>query len=73
MLDTIRQPWFLRRALYLLVGVAALIAGVVGVASPGQTAGWVDQAGPWITTVVTWLAASKANAGSDRHVERRGE
>ncbi|QDQ97989.1 hypothetical protein [Tomitella fengzijianii] len=66
MLATIRQPWFIRRALYLVVGLAALIAGATGLADPDTTAGWADQAGPWITTLVTWLAAAKTGPASDR-------
>lgn len=73
MLTMLRQPWVLRRIGYLVVFIAAFVAGVVGWVSPDEAAGWIAQAGPWITVIVSAVAASKANPGSDTRPPSVGE
>lgn len=59
-------PWFLRRVMYAVVGLAMLLLAGLGLIEEGQ----IDTiaASPILGTVVAWLAAAKTNPGSDSTV-----
>ena len=67
MRDRLRQPWLIRRIFYLVmaaVGVAAAVLGVSMDRIDSVTAA-LEPAIAVVLTVVSALAASKANPGSD--------
>ncbi|WP_291474213.1 hypothetical protein [Corynebacterium sp.] len=60
------QPWFIRRAVYAVVGVVLLVAAGFGLIDEGQ----IDTitASPILGALVAFLASAKTNAGSDSTV-----
>ena len=60
------QPWFIRRAVYAIVGVVLLVAAGFGLIDEGQ----IDTiaASPILGALVAFLASAKTNPGSDSTV-----
>ena len=60
------QPWFIRRAVYAVVGVVLLVAAGFGLIDEGQ----IDTitASPILGALGAFLASAKTNAGSDSTV-----
>lgn len=60
------QPWFIRRAVYAVVGVVLLVAAGFGLIDEGQ----IDTiaASPILGALVAFLASAKTNPGSDSTV-----
>ena len=63
--NTIRQPWFIRRAVYALVGVVGVLAVAFGVASPEMVDGWQELAPGIASAIGGILAALNTGPGSD--------
>lgn len=61
-----KSPWWIRRAAYLVIGVAGLIAAGFGLIDEGQ----IDAltASPLLATVVGFIAAAFTHQGSDSTV-----
>ena len=57
------QPWFIRRAVYAVVGVVLLVAAGFGLIDEGQ----IDTiaASPILGALVAFLASAKTHPGSD--------
>ena len=58
-----REPWFLRKAAYVLVGIVGVVLWYVGALSQEQADALANS--PLLATAVSWFAAAKTNRGSD--------
>lgn len=61
-----KSPWWIRRAAYLVIGVAGLIAAGFGLIDEGQLDALT--ASPLLATVVGFIAAAFTHQGSDSTV-----
>lgn len=57
------QPWMVRRGVYIVVGLAGLIAAYFGIVDEQQLD--AITASPLLATLVGWLAAAFTHEGSD--------
>ena len=57
------QPWMVRRGVYLVVGLAGLVAAYFGIVDENQLD--AITASPLLATIVGWLAAMFTHEGSD--------
>ena len=57
------QPWMVRRGVYLLVGLAGIIAAYFGIVDENQLD--AVTASPLMATIVGWVAAAFTHEGSD--------
>ncbi|WP_276652490.1 hypothetical protein [Corynebacterium vitaeruminis] len=57
------QPWMIRRGVYIVVGLAGLIAAYFGIVDEQQLD--AITASPLLATLVGWVAAAFTHAGSD--------
>ncbi|WP_278764025.1 hypothetical protein [Corynebacterium argentoratense] len=57
------QPWMIRRGVYIVVGLAGLIAAYFGIVDEQQLD--AITASPLLATIVGWLAATFTHEGSD--------
>lgn len=66
MKKNIKQPWFIRRAAYAIVGVALLVLAGFGLIEEAQ----IDAiaASPILGALVAFIASAKTNPGSDSTV-----
>ncbi|QGJ94152.1 membrane protein [Corynebacterium phage EmiRose] len=63
-----REPWFIRRAIYALVGLVLLVAAGSGLITPEQSDTWLAHSDSVIQAIASlglFGAAVKANPGSD--------
>lgn len=63
MKENIKQPWFIRKAAYALVGVVLLVLAAFGLLDEGQ----IDAiaASPILGAAVAFFASTRTHSGSD--------
>lgn len=69
----IGTPWFIRKAVYVIVTIIGLVCVLLGVAQPDQVDGWLDQVsliaaqlGPLAAVIGGGMAAMNTGAASDK-------
>ena len=62
----IGTPWFIRKAIYLVVTVVGLVAVVLGWVTPGDVDMWLSQAGSLAAVVGGGMAAVSTGRASDK-------
>ena len=58
-------PWFIRKAIYVVVGLVGLVAVAFGIVSPEQADGWLAQAGSLAAVLGGFLAGANTGRASD--------
>ena len=61
----IGSPWFIRKAVYLAVGLVGLVAVAFGIVSPEQADSWLAQAGSLAAVLGGFLAGANTGPASD--------
>ena len=61
----IGSPWFIRKAVYLAVGLVGLVAVAFGLVSPEQADSWLAQAGSLAAVLGGFLAGANTGPASD--------
>lgn len=61
----IGSPWFVRKAVYLIVGLVGLVAVAFGIVSPEQADSWLAQAGSLAAVLGGFLAGVNTGPASD--------
>lgn len=61
----IGTPWFIRKAIYLVVTVVGLVAVVLGWVTPGDVDVWLTQVGSLAAVVGGGMAAMNTGRASD--------
>lgn len=61
----IGTPWFLRKAIYLIVTLIGLVAVVMGWVAPGDVDEWLTQVGSLAAVVGGGMAAMNTGKASD--------
>lgn len=62
----IGTPWFIRKAVYLIVGVVGLVAVAFGLVSPEQADSWMAQAGSLAAVLGGFMSAAYTGPASDK-------
>ena len=62
----IGTPWFIRKAIYLVVTVVGLVAVVLGWVTPGDVDAWLTQVGSLAAVVGGGMAAMNTGRASDK-------
>lgn len=65
-MKNIKQPWFIRRVIYLIVGIVGIVLAGFGIIDEGQ----IDaiSASPLLGTIAGFIAAAFTHQGSDSTV-----
>lgn len=68
--DHVKEPWFLRRVFYVIIGLIGALLFAFGVADAAQIEEWTAAAerlvAPVLMVLTSVLAAPKANPGADK-------